>query len=471
MLIDGTRVPASDASATTPVVNPATEEVVDEVPTGTAEDVDDAVTAARAAFDEWSATGAAERGDRLRAAADRVEAELDDLAVLLTEEQGKPLRESKLELRQFLRTIRYNAGLTRDITGEHVALSGGETGIVTKEPYGVCGAITPWNFPVSLFGNKVGPALAAGNTLVAKPAQTTPLTTLRVVELLEDAGIPAGVVNVVTGPGRTVGNAIAEHDRIRKVGFTGSTDAGRDVMQSAASTLKPVTLELGGSDPMIVCADAAFDDAVRAASVGRFFNNGQACLAIKRLFVHESIADDFVDALVPKVEGLTTGNGLDDVMLGPLHAEWLCDEMDEFVADAVDRGATVLTGGSRSTAHDRGYFYEPTLLADVPEDATISNEECFGPVLPIYTFADLDEAIDRANDTIYGLGSSVWTQDISTGKRVASELEAGYTWINARQIERNELPFGGLKQSGIGKEHAREGLDAYLQTRSIVVGN
>ncbi|UHQ96371.1 aldehyde dehydrogenase family protein [Natrinema halophilum] len=461
----------SDRDSTISVVNPATEEIVDTTPKGTVEDVDTAVEAAWDTFEEWSETDAIDRGATLSAAADRIESEIDDLAVLLTKEQGKPVRESKLELQQFIRTLRYNAGLARDIRGEQTSLAHGETGIVVKEPYGVCGGITPWNFPISLFGNKIAPGLAAGNTMVIKPASTTPLTTIRVTELMESAGLPAGAINIVTGDGSTVGNAIVEHDDIKKVGFTGSTDAGRTVMRSAASTLKPVTLELGGSDPMIVCEDAEFDDAVRAASVGRFFNNGQACLAIKRLFVHESIAESFVDELESKVEGLALGNGLDDAMIGPLHADWLADEMDEFVDDAVSRGATVLTGGGRSEEHETGYFYEPTLLEDVSEEAKISNEECFGPVLPIYTFSDLDDAIERANDTIYGLGSSVWTRDISKGKRVAEELEAGYTWINARQIERNELPFGGLKQSGIGKEHSRQGLDAYLQTRSIVVGN
>lgn len=469
MLIDGNRI--SDTGSEIAVLNPATEEVVDIVPEGTVDDVDTAVEAAYETFEEWSETGAVERASTLNAAADHVESHIDELAVLLTKEQGKPVRESKLELQQFLGTLRYNAGLARDIRGEQTSLAHGETGIVVKEPYGVCGGITPWNFPVSLFGNKIAPGLTAGNAMVIKPASSTPLTTIRVTELMEEAGLPSGAINIVTGDGNTVGNAIVEHETVRKVGFTGSTAAGRTVMKTAANTLKPTTLELGGSDPMIVCQDAEFDDAVRAASVGRFFNNGQACLAIKRLFIHESIAESFVDELAEKVESLTVGNGLEESMIGPLHADWLADEMDEFVEDAVNHGATVRTGGGRFEEHEAGYFYQPTLLEDVSDDAKISTEECFGPVLPIYTFTDLSDVIERANDTIYGLGSSVWTRDISKGKQVAEDLDAGYTWINARQIERNELPFGGLKQSGIGKEHSRQGLDAYLQTRSIVIGN
>lgn len=471
MLIDGQRDNIEEVSNVVTVVNPATEEVIDEIPKGSEAHVDKAVNAAWETFEDWSKTDAAERAAILNKSADQVEQELENLAILLTEEQGKPLREAKLELKQFLSTLRYNAGLARDINGRQTDLNHGEKGTVVKQPYGVCGGITPWNFPVSLFGNKIAPGLAAGNTMVIKPARSTPLTTIRVTELMEDAGLPAGAINIVVGEGTVVGNAIVEHDEIRKVGFTGSTAAGKHVMRSAASTLKPVTLELGGSDPMIVCEDADFDDAVRAASVGRFFNNGQACLAIKRLFIHESLSEEFTKELTEKVKNLPMGNGLDDGILGPLHAEWLCDEMDEFVNDAIDQGATILTGGKRSEDFEQGFFYEPTLLADVSEDAKISNEECFGPVLPIYTFSDFDEAIERANDTIFGLGSSVWTTDISKGKEAAERLEAGYTWINARQIERNELPFGGLKQSGIGKEHSREGLDAYLQTKSVVIGN
>lgn len=467
MLIDGDRL-ASDETIT--VINPATEAEIDTVPAGTAADVDTAVDVAWRAFEEWSTKEAGERADVLDSGAELIAENRGELARLVTKEQGKPLREAKLEIDRFVRTLEYNADLVTNIRGQHISLENGEDGIVVKEPYGVCGAITPWNFPISLLGNKLGPGLAAGNTFVVKPASTTPLSTLRVIELLEEAGLPAGAVNVVTGSGSVVGNEIIEHERIRKIGFTGSTDVGKQVMKGAADTLKPVTLELGGSDPMIVCEDADFDDAVSAASVGRFFNNGQACLAIKRLFVHEEIADAFVPELVEKVEGLRIGIGIEDPMVGPLHAGWLREEMEEFISDAVSRGAEILTGGERPAGFDSGYFFEPTILGNVDPDAAISCEECFGPVLPVYRFSDLDSAIERANSTPYGLGSSVWTRDISKAKDVAGRLEAGYTWINARQIERNELPFGGVKQSGIGKEHGEEGVEAYLQTRSIVVG-
>jgi succinate-semialdehyde dehydrogenase/glutarate-semialdehyde dehydrogenase len=452
------------------VIDPATEEVVNSVTLSTVDDVDKAIDTAWETFETWSETDPGKRGEILYNCADRIEDAKDELAELLTKEQGKPLRESRLELDQFIRTLRYNAGLARNIQGKHIQLDHGEDGVVIKEPYGVCGAILPWNFPISLFGNKIGPGLIAGNTFVAKPALTTPLTTIRTVEIMEEAGLPEDAITILIGEGSTIGKAISTHNNIRKIAFTGSTEVGKEVMRNSAETIKPVTLELGGSDPMIVCEEADLDDAISAAAVGRFFNNGQACLAIKRLFVQETIADDFIEGLIDKVEKLSLGSGLDNPMLGPLHQKWLCDEMDDFITDAVKRGATVLTGGSRSEDHDTGYFYEPTLLTNVDPDADISQQECFGPVLPVYRFSDWKRVIDRANDTKYGLGSSVWTQDISKAKTIASRLEAGYTWINARQIERNELPFGGLKQSGIGKEHGTEGLEAYLQTRSIVIG-
>jgi len=453
--------------------NPATGEVVDTVAWGVAEDVDRAVEAAGAAFEGWWATPASKRGEILYRGARLIEENIDGLAHTLTSEQGKPLREARLELRRFIHTLEHYAGLSKNIRGGYVPnLDEGKYGLILKRPIGVCAAIVPWNFPVSLMGNKIAPALVAGNTVVVKPAETTPLTDTNVCALLTQAGLPPGVLNVVVGSGGVVGQALVEHPKVRKIGFTGSTPVGRQVMATAAQQIKRVTLELGGSDPMIVCDDADMDRAVSAASVGRFFNCGQACLAIKRLYIFESIADEFTDKLVAKVKRLRVGPGLQQgTMIGPLHTAHQRQEVEEQVQDAVQRGATVLVGGERPAGdgYEHGNFYLPTLLVDVDSASRVSREEVFGPALPIWRVHDIDEAIARANDHIYGLGSSIWTRDLEKATRAAERLEAGYTWINSAQIIYDELPFGGLKQSGLGKEHGIEALDYYMETKAVVV--
>src|SRR6185295_10841587 len=392
---------------------------------------------------------------------------------LLTREQGKPLKESVLEMRRFAHTIEHYAGLGKNVRGGHVPLlDKGRYGMILKRPIGVCASIVPWNFPVSLMGNKIGPALLAGNTVVVKPATTTPLTIIEVINLFLEAGLPKGALNVVTGQGSVVGEEIVTNPKVRKIGFTGSTEVGRRVMASAAQGIKRVTLELGGSDPMIVCDDADLDVAVKAAATGRFFNCGQACLAIKRLYLFDSIADDFTEKLVGRAKKLRVGNGITDgTMIGPLHSANQRDEVEAQVQDAVDRGAKVLAGGDRLRGgeYDNGHFYAPTVLADVPEDARVATEEVFGPALPVFRVKSLDEAIEKANNSIFGLGSSIWTNDLNRATRAAERIDAGYTWINSAQVIYDELPFGGLKQSGLGKEHGTEALDYYTETKSVVV--
>jgi succinate-semialdehyde dehydrogenase/glutarate-semialdehyde dehydrogenase len=455
------------------VMNPATGEAVDRAPRGTKEDASEAIDAAAVAFATWSEWTQAKRADVLRRTVELIRANEKELATLLTKEQGKPLREAILEIRRYAHTIEYYAGLGKNIRGGYIPqIDDGKYGLIIKRPLGVCGAIVPWNFPVSLMGNKIGPALLAGNTMVIKPAETTPLTDLRVVGLFLDAGLPAGVLNMVTGQGSVVGEEIVTNPKVRKIGFTGSTEVGRRVMASAASGIKRVTLELGGSDPMIVCDDGDIDEAAKAAAVGRFFNCGQACLAIKRLYLFDSIADNFIEKLVARVKKLRVGNGLaDGTMIGPLHSRAQRDEIEAQVQDAVDRGARVLVGGEplRGTEFDNGHFYAPTLLADVAEDARVATEEVFGPALPIFRVGSLEEAIEKANDSIFGLGSSIWTNDLNRATRAAERIEAGYTWINSAQIIYDELPFGGFKQSGLGKEHGTEALDYYTETKSVVV--
>jgi succinate-semialdehyde dehydrogenase/glutarate-semialdehyde dehydrogenase len=456
-----------------PVVDPATEEVLDTVPLAGPEEVDRAVQAAHQAFQSWSATPAARRGDLLLRAAQHVRDHLEELSRSLTLEQGKPLREARLEIRRFVETLVHYAGLGRNLRGGYVPnLDEGAYGLVLKRPMGVVAAIVPWNFPTTLLGNKLGPALVAGNTVVAKPAETTPLTTLRIAQLLCEAGLPPGVFNVVTGTGPEAGETLVRHPLVRKVAFTGSTQVGKRIMALAAEGVKRVTLELGGSDPMIVCDDADLDAAASAASVGRFFNCGQACVAVKRLYVFESVADEFVEKLLARVRRLRVGPGLEDgVHLGPLHTARQRERIEEQVQDALDRGARLLCGGRRpeGPAFRRGFFYEPTVLLDPDPQARVAQEEVFGPVLPVWRVADLEEAIRRANDSPYGLGSSIWTRSLERASVAAERLEAGYTWVNSVNRIYDELPFGGTKQSGFGKEHGLEALDYYMETKAVVV--
>lgn len=466
----------SESKQTTEVRNPATGEVVDTVPRGTVNDARRAIDAAAAALRKWSEMAPAKRGGILLMAGRLVLEQEKELAALLTKEQGKPIRESILEIRRFVHTLDHYGGMAKSLRSAAVVLDNGRHGLVLRKPIGVCGAIVPWNFPVSLMGNKLGPALLSGNTVVVKPAGTTPLTDIRCIELIDKAiqaaGGPKGVINAVTGPGSVVGEELLVSPIVRKIGFTGATDTGRRVMQSASKDFKHVTLELGGSDPMIVCDDADLDRAVSAASVGRFFNCGQACLAVKRLYLFDKIADVFTEKLVEKAKKLRIGNGLKpDTIMGPLHTAEQRKEVEEQVQDAVRRGAKVLYGGERPKGGDfeKGFYLLPTLVTDVDPESRMLKEEVFGPALPIVRVKGLEEGIEQANNSIFGLGSSVWTRDINKAMLAAERIDAGYTWVNSAQIIYDELPFGGVKQSGIGKEHGNEAIDHYTEQKSVVI--
>jgi succinate-semialdehyde dehydrogenase/glutarate-semialdehyde dehydrogenase len=474
LVIAGECCNAADGGATE-IRNPATGEVVDRVAAATQQDINRAIDAAESALKTWSKVPPARRGEILFEAGHKIKEREKELARLLSQEQGKPMREAVLEVRRFVHTLEHYAGMSKSIRGGYVPqLDDRRFGVIIKKPIGVCGSIVPWNFPLSLLGNKIGPALLCGNTIVVKPAGTTPLTDVAAVQIMNEAGLPPGVLNIVPGPAKIVGETILKDPRVRKVGFTGATDTGRHVMEVAAQTIKRVTLELGGSDPMIVCDDANIDEAASAASVGRFFNCGQACLAIKRLYVFDKVFDEFISKLIPRVEKLKVGNGLEQgILVGPLHTTAQRAEVEEQVSDAVKRGARVLVGGNRpaGAAFERGNFYLPTVLVDVDEQSKVVTEEVFGPALPVMRVKDLDEAIAKANNSIYGLGSSIWTRDINKANEAAERLEAGYTWVNSAQIIFDELPFGGVKQSGIGKEHGNEALDYYMETKSVVYAN
>jgi succinate-semialdehyde dehydrogenase/glutarate-semialdehyde dehydrogenase len=338
-------------------------------------------------------------------------------------------------------------------------------------PIGVCGAIVPWNFPLTLAANKVAPAIAAGNTVVLKPASTTPLSTLACIEALIEGGLPEGVVNVVLG--QATGEAIVEHPLIRKIALTGSTPTGKKVMAKAAEGLKKITLELGGSDPCIVLDDADLEAAARGISVGRFFNCGQACLAVKRLYVQEGVYDALMEKLIARAAKLKPGNGLDkDSRMGPMHTETQRAEVEAQIKDAIGKGARALFGGGRPKGdeYEKGWFIEPAILENVPDGARMWTEEVFGPALPVRRIKDLDEGLRLANDSPFGLGSSIWTANMAHARRAVQELEAGYTWVNALQIAHDELPFGGVKQSGFGKEHGLEAYYAYTEQKSVVYG-
>ena len=454
------------------VSSPAGGEPIDTAPDATRADIDAAVEAAAEAFPAWSGVRASRRGELLHRAAREVRAHRGELARLLTSEHGKTLRESGLEIHRFAITLEHYAGLARDLRGSHVPdLDHNTYGLVLRRPIGVVAAVVAWNFPTLLLANKIGPAIVAGNTVVAKPAPTTPLTTLRVAELMEEAGLPAGVLNVICG-GPEVGEALVRHPRVRKVAFTGTTATGEKVAAAAAAGAKRLTLELSGSDPFIVCEDADLDAAASAASVGRFFNAGQSCLAVKRVYCADSVADAFVERLVQRVERLTVGPPtMDGSILGPLHSEALRERLEEQLADGVESGGRVVTGGGRpdGAGLDGGWYFEPTVVLDPGHDSRLATEEVLGPVLPVWRVGDLAEAIERANASPFGLGSSIWTRDLDAASRAAESLEAGYTWINAPQRLYDELPLGGVGASGFGKEHGSEALEEFTESKSVVV--
>ncbi len=471
MIIEGERTRAASGK-TYEVRNPATGEVVDEVPAGGSADVDKAAQAAARAFASWSKMPSNQRREILQKASLHMLTKVEEIAILLTKEQGKTLLESRLEAKRFGENIGWFADLADKIHGQYVRLPDLTTyGLVVRKPIGVCGAIVPWNFPLTLAANKVAPAIAAGNTVVLKPASTTPLSTLACIEALIEGGLPEGVVNVVVG--QATGEAIVEHPLIKKIALTGSTPTGKRVMAKAAEHLKKVTLELGGSDPCIVLDDADLEGAARAISVGRFFNCGQQCLSTKRLYVQEAAYDALMEKLVARASKLKPGNGLDkDSRMGPMHSETQRAEVEAQIKDAVDRGAKVIFGGGRpkGDVYEKGWFIEPTIVADVPDGSRMWTEEVFGPALPVRKVKDLDEALKLANDTPFGLGSSIWTANMAAAHRAVLELEAGYTWVNSLVIAHDELPFGGTKQSGFGKEHGLEAFYQYTEQKSVVYG-
>jgi succinate-semialdehyde dehydrogenase/glutarate-semialdehyde dehydrogenase len=463
------------------VTNPAKGTIVDRVPLGGPEDVETAVQAARKAFAGWAGTSPDDRAALLRKGIQLVEENAEEIVQLLTSEQGKPLFEAQGELHHFLHGMEFYAGLASKIRGSQVplppTLSKNAYGLVIKKPVGISVGIVPWNFPLTLMGTKVGPALIAGNPIIIKPALTTPLATLKIIGLLNEAGLPAGVLQCVTGHGSTVGEALITHPAVRRVALTGSSETGRRVMQLAGKDFKRITLELGGSDPMIVCPDADLKRAISGAVIGRYWNAGQQCLAVKRLYLFEEIYDEFMEGLVDKIGRYKVGDPTTkpekpNIRMGPLHTDYQRKEVEAQLADAVEKGARVVLGGKRpeDSGLSGGNYFEPAIVVDVPEDSKLVTEEIFGPVLPVWKVNNLEEAIQKANASKWGLGSSIWTNNMIWANRAVQEIDAGVTWINQIHYGYDELPFGGVKASGIGHEHGPEAVEYYLENKGAVFG-
>jgi succinate-semialdehyde dehydrogenase / glutarate-semialdehyde dehydrogenase len=452
------------------VIDPATENTVASVASATVEDAKAAVDAAGAAFPAWAAKKPRERGEILRKAFELIMRDAERLAKLITIENGKALSDSRGEVAYAAEFFRWNAEeAVRNLGQLYNAPSSGARVVVQHKPAGVAVLVTPWNFPAAMATRKIGPALAAGCTVVLKPASDTPLTMLALMPILEEAGVPAGVVNVI--PSRASGKVVSAmlHDsRVRVVSFTGSTEVGRKLLHEAADNVVKPAMELGGNAPFIVFDDADIDAAIDGAMVAKMRNMGEACTAANRFYVHEKVHDEFAKKLTAKMGSLKMGNGLDDgVNLGPLVNKAGLDKVVELVDDAIGKGAKILTGGKAPGG--KGFFYPATVLTNVPDNAKMLNEEIFGPVASLQTFKSEDEVIRRANDTEYGLVAYLYTKDLSRGMRVSEKLEFGMIGLNRGLVSDPAAPFGGMKQSGIGREGAHEGLMEFLETQYVSV--
>ena len=461
---------AADSGEIIDVSNPATGEIIATVPRCGAAEIERAIQAAAAALKTWRETTAAERSRILRRWFDLMLTHQDDLAALMTAEQGKPLAEAKGEIAYAAAYIEWFAEEAKRAYGEVIPSPFKDRQIVvTREPVGVCAAITPWNFPSAMITRKVAPALAAGCTIVLKPAEQTPLSALALAELGERAGVPAGVFSVVTGKAAAIGGVMTASPLVRKLTFTGSTPIGQLLMQQCAGTVKKMSLELGGNAPFIVFDDADLDAAVAGAIASKYRNAGQTCVCSNRFLVQDGVYDLFASKLAAAVSALKVGNGSEPgVTQGPLIDEAAICKVEELVKDAVDKGATVVSGGRR---HELGgTWYAPTVLADVTPEMAVAKEEIFGPVAPLFRFKTEDEAVQMANDTEFGLAAYFYSKDHGRVWRVSKQLEYGMVGVNTGMISTEVAPFGGVKLSGVGREGSRHGLDEYMETKYLALG-
>jgi betaine-aldehyde dehydrogenase len=474
LFIDGQWVDAeSGKTFTTP--NPATGEPLAEVAEADKADIDKAVNAARRAFEgKWSKMSARDRGRLLFKLAQLIEERTKYLAEFETADNGKPIRESLyVDLPQVAENFEYFAGWATKIEGETIPVPGKMFNYTLREPVGVCGQIIPWNFPLLMAAWKLAPALAAGNTVVLKPAEQTPVTAMELGKLIQEAGFPEGVVNIVPGYGETAGAALASHPGINKIAFTGSTEVGKIIARAAAENLTKVSLELGGKAPNIVFADADLEQAVNGAMMGIFFNQGQVCCAGSRLFVEEGVKEQFVDRLKEKASKITVGNPMEQTtMMGPQVSLEQLNRIKSYMEIGRGEGASIIAGGESPVLEDsfkNGYFFQPTILSDVKNQMRVAQEEIFGPVVSVITFKDEDDLIKQANETIYGLSAGLWTRDITRAHRFAREIKAGVVWINTYNMFNAASPFGGYKQSGYGREMGKHALELYTQVKSVWV--
>src|ERR1700675_3005622 len=470
LLIDGQWV---DGSKRFDTINPATGEVLTQIAEASSADVDRAVEAARRALEDrsgaWRKLSASERGRLIWRLSDLVEKKIDEFAELETLDNGKPIFESRyVDMPMVIDVLRYYAGLATKIHGETVNTCETAFTYTLREPVGVVGMIVPWNFPLLLASWKAGPALACGNTIVWKPASQTSLTTLRFGKLAVEAGVPAGVINIVTGPG-TVGKAMVQHAGIDKIAFTGSTSVGQEIMRSAADTVKRITLELGGKSPNIVFADSDIDNAVKGAITGIFYGKGEVCNAGSRLFVESKVQDEFLEKLVARAKKMQPADPLDPkTRMGAIVSQEQMQTVLGYIEAGKTEGAKLITGGNRvSVDGGKGFFIEPTIFGGVNNDMKIAQEEIFGPVLAALSFDDVDQVIEQANNNPYGLASAVWTRDVKKAHSVSRRLKAGTVWINTYGLMDASLPFGGYKSSGFGRELGMHAIEHYTELKTV----
>ena len=464
----------SESEETFDVINPATEQLIAKVPKGTREDAKKAIDAAKRAFDKgvWSSKTPAERANVIWKLADWVQENADSLAKLESINVGKTIKYSKYsDLPFIIDNLRFFAGCARMLEGKSAAeYSGMGTSIIRREPLGVVAAIVPWNYPLYIAVWKIAPALAAGNSIVIKPASYTPLTLLEFTEMVEKAGVPKGVFNVVTGPGEIIGTELASNKNVDMIALTGDITTGKKIMQMASGNIKRVHLELGGKAPLIVLPDADVETVAQGAVVGGFWNTGQDCTAVTRVIVHEDMYDKIVQRMAEKTKKFRIGNPLDKTTdMGPLVSARQRDRVEGFVKNGLEEGAKIAAGGKRPSHLKKGFFFEPTIMKDTTQDMTVCRDEIFGPVIAVYSYEKLSDAINDANDVDYGLTASVYGKDITTCMKVANKLNFGTVWINEHGILASEMPHGGFKQSGFGKDLSLYSFEEYTRLKHIYV--
>lgn len=469
LYIDGQWLDGSEGTKS--VIDPATGKPLIDVQQGGKKEAMKAVEAANRAFPTWAKKAPLERASLMNNVASLIDEEKERLATIMTMEQGKPLKQALAEIQTNVENLRWNASEGQRIYGDIIPAPAGNQWLVEKQPIGVVGAITPWNFPSNMIVRKIAPAIAAGCTVVLKPSSETPLSALALMELFDKAGFPAGVVNVVLGKSKPIGEVLTTSDKVQKLTFTGSTEVGKRLNEQAALSLKKVSMELGGHAPFIIFPDADLELAVKSLIAAKFRNNGQVCTSPNRIFIHEKIKEEATKMIVEEIKKVTVGNGLDDPTTGPLINKDGLEKVAEQIQDATDKGATVLSGGKKMTenGYADGFFFEPTVIDNITTDMAIYYEETFGPVIPLISFTDEEEVIKAANDTPFGLASYFFSDNIHTIANVSKKLAYGMVGVNDVEISHSATPFGGVKHSGFGRENGAYGVEEYVTVKFVTI--